>query len=115
MNEYTINAEGKRLGRIASEAAILLMGKNRTDFVRNKIPNVKVNIINSSKADVRSRKIDSKTYKSYSGYPGGLKIQSMKKVIIDKGFRETFRKAVHGMLPSNKLRPEMMKNLNVVE
>ena len=115
MNEYTIDAGGKRLGRIASEAAKLLMGKNRTDFVRNKIPNVKVNIINSSKADIRNKKIDSKTYKTYSGYPGGLKVQGMKKMILDKGYKETFRKAVHGMLPSNKLRPEMMKNLNISE
>ena len=113
--EYTIDAQNKKLGRVASEAATLLMGKNRADFARNVAPEVKVKIINVSKADILNRKLDSKTYKSYSGYPGGLKIQSMKKVIADKGFKETFRKAVMGMLPKNKLKAEMIKNLIITE
>lgn len=113
--EYEINAQGQKLGRVASQAASFLMGKNRADFVRNKIPAIKVKISNASKLDITKRKMGAKMYKSYSGYPGGLNEQTMKKVVGDKGFKEALRKAVHGMLPGNKLRPEMMKNLIISE
>ena len=113
--EYEIDAQSKKLGRVASEAAKLLMGKNRLGFVRNQIPSIKVKIVNASKADIRNKKKDEKVYKSYSGYPGGLKEIKMKKLLSDKGYKEAFRKAVHGMLPTNKLRPQMMKNLIVTE
>lgn len=109
--EYSIDASGMKLGRVASEAAKILMGKNTTEFVRNMIPLVKVNISNASKLSVTNRKIESKLYKNYSGYPGGLKETTMKKVIADKGMKETVRIAVKGMLPKNKLRDRMMKNL----
>ena len=109
--EHTIDAQGKRVGRIATQAAVLLMGKNRTDFVRNAIPTVKVKIINADKLEVTSKKMGQKAYKVYSGYPGGLKTPTMKKIVADKGMREVLRKAIHGMLPTNKLRTQMMKNL----
>jgi large subunit ribosomal protein L13 len=111
--EHTIDAQGKKLGRIASQAAALLMGKNRADFVRNAIPEVKVKVVNAGKLDVTNKKMEQKTYKAYSGYPGGLKVSGMKKVIADKGMREVLRKAIHGMLPTNKLRDRMMKNLDI--
>jgi large subunit ribosomal protein L13 len=111
--EHTINAEGKSLGRVASEVAVLLMGKNTTKFARNVAPDVKVTIINANKVDVSVKKMNSKIYKNYSGYPGGLKESTMKKVVGDKGFQEIFRKAVYGMLPINKLRPVMIKNLTI--
>ncbi len=113
--EYTIDAQNKKLGRVASEAAKILMGKNRADFVRNAIPDVKVKITNASKADILNKKLQEKTYKSYSGYPGGLKERKMKKTVDDKGYKEAFRKAVYGMLPTNKLRPKMIKNLIITE
>ena len=113
--EHTLDAKGKKLGRIASQAASFLMGKNTTSFVRNAVPKVKVKIINASKADIRNKKLDSKKYKQYSGYPGGLKITGMKKLTSDKGFRESFKIAVYGMLPKNKLRSEMIKNLIITE
>lgn len=109
--EYTIDAQGKKLGRVASQAASILIGKNRTDFARNIAPDVKVRIINCSKVDLLNKKIDSKIYKSYSGYPGGLKETNMKKIIHDKGMGEAFRTAVNGMLPKNKLRSIMINNL----
>ena len=85
---YTIDAQDKKLGRLATEAATILMGKNRTDFVRNAIPEVKLKIINAGKISVTNKKISNKNYKTYSGYPGGLKESSMKKVIADKGMKE---------------------------
>src|SRR3989344_1082070 len=108
---YTIDAQNGKLGRVASEVAVILMGKNRTDFARNTVPAVKVKIINAGKLSVTNKKMEDKIYKNYSGYPGGLKERSMKKVVADKGMKETLRIAVRGMLPKNKLRDRMMKNL----
>jgi large subunit ribosomal protein L13 len=109
--EYTIDAQGKKLGRIASEAATVLMGKNRADFVRNAIPDVKLKITNSSKISTTNKKMDQKVYKNYSGYPGGLRERTMKKVVEDSGMKEVLRIAIKGMLPKNRLRDRMMKNL----
>ena len=113
--EYEIDAQGKKLGRIASQAASLLMGKNRTDFVRNSFPNITVKVLNVGKLAITNKKMDQKIYKTYSGYPGGLKRQTMKKVSADKGLKEAFRIATKGMLPKNKLRDRMMKNLIITE
>jgi large subunit ribosomal protein L13 len=113
--EYTIDAQGKKLGRIASEAATILMGKNRVDFVRNAIPNIKLKITNSSKIETTNKKMEQKVYKNYSGYPGGLRERSMKKVVQDGGMKEALKIAIRGMLPKNRLRDRMMKNLIIVK
>jgi large subunit ribosomal protein L13 len=113
--KYTLDAENKSVGRIATQAAVFLMGKYRSDFAKNKIPNISVSITNASKAKIFGAKLLQKTYSRYSGYPGGLKQPTMKKVIEDKGYSEVFREAVSGMLPKNKLRAQMMKNLTVTE
>lgn len=113
--EHIIDAQNKKLGRIASQAASILMGKNRTDFVRNAIPVVKVKIVNVGKLAVTNKKMDNKIYKNYSGYPGGLRERTMKKVVIDKGMKEVLKIATKGMLPKNKLRDRMMKNLIIME
>ena len=110
---YIIDAQGKKLGRVASEAAKILMGKDRVDFVRNAIPDIKVKIENVDKLNLTNKKMDTKKYVSYSGYPGGLKIRSMRKVVADKGLKEAMRIAVKGMLPKNKLRDKMMINLTI--
>ena len=113
--EHVIDAQNKKLGRLASEAASILMGKNRADFVRNAIPDVKVKILNAGKISVTNKKMDAKVYKNYSGYPGGLKERTMKKVASDKGMKEVLRIAIKGMLPKNKLRDRMMQNLTIIE
>ena len=113
--EYVLDAQNKKLGRIASQAAAILMGKNRTDYVRNAIPAVRVKIVNAGKLSMTNKKMEEKVYKNYSGYPGGLKERTMKKVVADKGMKEALRIAVKGMLPTNRLRPLMMKNLIITE
>lgn len=113
--KYEIDATAKKLGRIASEAASILMGKNRTDFARNITPDVEVVISNTSKLSTTNKKMENKIYKNYSGYPGGLKETTMKKVVADKGMKEALRIAIKGMLPKNKLRDRMMKNLTITE
>jgi large subunit ribosomal protein L13 len=113
--EHTIDAKGKKLGRIASEVAVILMGKDSVDFVKNVVADVKVKVINSSKIEMGGNKMEEVRYKSYSGYPGGLKIKSAADIIKKKGYSELVRIAVKGMLPNNKLRPVMLKNLEVTE
>ena len=113
--EYTIDATDKSLGRIATQAAVFLMGKDTTAFRRNAAPSVKVTVENASKAKISSKKMKEKTYQRYSGYPGGRKVINMEKVIEKKGYEEIFRKAVYGMLPANRLRKIMMKNLIIIE
>ncbi len=113
--EHTIDAQNKKLGRVASMAAVLLMGKNKTDFARNVLPSTKVQILNAGKISVTNKKIEEKIYKTYSGYPGGLKERTMKHVVQTKGMKESLRVAIKGMLPKNKLRDRMMKNLIITE
>jgi len=112
---YTVDAKGRKIGRVAGEVAALLMGKNTTNFVRNSIPDVKVTLVNASGADITEKKKDEKTYARYSGFPGGQTIESMGRVAEKKGYSEVFRKAIKGMLPKNKLQTPMMKNLTVTE
>jgi len=113
MNKHIIDAKGKVPGRVATEVAVFLMGKNRTDFARNRIPNVEVEVISSSQMLLSAKKLREKMYSSHSGFPGNLKRRSQDYVIRTKGHQEILRRAVYGMLPKNKLRALMMKNLKI--
>lgn len=113
--KYTIDAENKKIGRVATEAAVYLMGKNNPDFKRNVVPQVTVEIKNGSKVSLDDKKLTQKTYSRYSGYPGGLKQPTQKQVLDKKGVGELFKEAVWGMLPKNKLRSKMILNLIVTE
>ncbi len=112
---HTIDATNKSLGRVASEAATYLMGKHSPQFVRNKVLDTQVTIINASKAKIDAKKLETKEYETYSGYPGGLKLRTMDNVVSKKGYSEVFKIAVYGMLPNNRLRAIMMKNLTITE
>jgi large subunit ribosomal protein L13 len=111
--KHTIDATDKAPGRIATEVAVLLMGKNRTDFAKNRIPDVEVLVTDASKMRLDPKKLKDKTYSHHSGYPGGLKTHSMEHVVEKKGAKEVLRRAVSGMLPKNKLRAQMMKRLTI--
>ncbi|MFZ2523409.1 MAG: 50S ribosomal protein L13 [Minisyncoccia bacterium] len=115
MKKYTLDAENKKIGRLASEAAVYLMGKNLVDFKRNSNPDVTVEVKNASKVSVNQTKFETKKYSRYSGYPGGLRQPTMEQVVAKKGFREIIKEAVSGMLPKNKLRTRMLKNLIITE
>ena len=112
---YTIDATDKKLGRVSSEAALMLMGKKIPGFAQNTVANVKVKIVNASKADFNLEKLARDTFKSYSHFPGGYKEVTMERMAEKKGYRELFRKAIYGMLPNNKLRAKVIKNLTVTE
>lgn len=115
MRKYTIDAKGKKLGRIATEAAYKLMGKDSPDYEPQKLSMVDVEVLNASKLDIGDYLKEKKRYASYSGYPGGLSFRTGGDIIKKHGFSELVRKAVYGMLPGNKLRASRMKQLHVSE
>ncbi len=112
---YTIDATGKSLGRLASEVAAVLNAKNSVHFVKNRVADVKVLVTNASKVKVTGSKMKESLHKSYSGFPGGLKEMPLSYVVEKKGFGEIIRHAVKGMLPKNKLQDIRLKNLEVTE
>ena len=113
MTEYTIDAAGKTLGRVASEAAKALMGKTSPQYTPNKRSDVRVSITNASKLYIRERKRLQKTYTTYSGYPGGLRKERYEELASRKGPEEPLRLAVLRMLPRNTFRTARMKNLKI--
>lgn len=110
---YKIDASGKVFGRIASEAAKNLMGKNLPDYVANKVADVNVIIINASLTKMSERRMNETLHERYSGQPGGFKTETNAKIIEKKGWKGLYELAVYGMLPANKLRPLMMKRLTI--
>lgn len=113
-NEYVIDATGKRLGRVATEAASVLLGKNSPNFSKNEIANVTVTIENASKMDIPESK-EKNAYQSYSGYPGGLRSETLAHLGKRLGFREVLKRTISGMLPKNKLRKPTLHNLKISE
>ncbi|MBI4120661.1 MAG: 50S ribosomal protein L13 [Parcubacteria group bacterium] len=113
--KYTIDAKGKKIGRVASAAAALLMGKARSDFTKNRILDLEVEIVNAGALFISLAKQKKKLYKHYTGYHGGLKQESFEKVVLRHGIAEPLKHAVYGMLPANRLRKERMKRLKITE
>lgn len=109
---YKIDASGEILGRLASEVAILLRGKNQPDFLPYKLSNNKVIVFNTSKIRVSGKKYKDKEYIRHSGYLGGIKFIRFKD-LFEKKPNEVFKRAVYRMLPKNKLRDKMIKNLKL--
>lgn len=112
MSEHTIDAKNQSIGRVATQVAVILRGKNSPDFQPNITPKVKVKVVNISKVKLTGNKMKEKVYKTYSGYPGGQKTIPFEKIFA-RDPEKTFKKVVRGMLPANKLRKEMLKNLTV--
>jgi large subunit ribosomal protein L13 len=112
---HTIDATDRALGRVATEVAALLNAKDSIHFVKNRVAEVSVKVINASKMKVTGNKMKESVHKSYSGYPGGLKEMPLQYVVEKKGFSELLSHAVRGMLPKNKLQDLRMKNLTIEE
>lgn len=111
---YTIDATGKRLGIVATEAATVLMGKNSPDFARHTIADVKVVIENASKLDIPEKR-GSDIYQSYSGFPGGRKTETLTHLAKRRGFNEVLRRTIGGMLPNNKHKKPLLLKLTITE
>ncbi len=109
--EYTLDATGKKLGRFATEIAVLLLDKANPNRQANQVADMVVKIENADKLDIPAKKLKEKVYLRYSGYPGGQKSETLEELIEKKGHGEVIKRAVWGMLPINKLRSRRMKNI----
>jgi large subunit ribosomal protein L13 len=111
--EYTIDASGRTLGRVASDAAQALLGKKSAQYVKNFVLPVTVTIVNANKIVITEKREATTTYIRYTGYPGGLRSATMTELKSKKGLEEVIRKTVDGMIPRNKLRKDRMKRLSI--
>ncbi len=111
---YIIDASKGSLGRIATKVSFLLLGKNSTDFVYNQVPRTKVIVVNAKKVRLTGNKLQSKKYYRHSGYAGGLKERTVS-YYLNKSPKFIIETAVKGMLPKNKLRDKILKNLYIYE
>jgi len=112
---YIIDAKNKSIGRVASEAAAILLGKKTPDIKKNAVSDASVTIKNASQARIFAKKRVAKTKTHFTGFSGGLRHQSPEQIIQKKGYAGLFSRAVRGMLPSNKLRAPRMKKLTIEE
>lgn len=88
-----------------------MRGKNSPDFAPNIAPDIKLTITNSEKFKVTGKKMKQKKYMRHSTYPGNLKSLKMEELADKKGMPYLLKKAIDGMLPKNKLKKQMIKNL----
>jgi len=110
--EYIIDAKNKILGRLAVEVAVLLRGKNTANFLPRLTPENIVKVFNIDLMKFTGKKLKQKTYRHHTNYPGGLKEISLEKLFA-KDSREVLKKAVYGMLPKNRTRDKVIKNLKL--
>ncbi len=112
--EYIIDATNKRLGRVATEAASVLLGKNTTHFAKNVVEPVTVKITNASALNISEKRAEEE-FQSYSGYPGGRRVETLGHLSKRRGYGEVVKRVVAGMIPKNKLHTPRMHNLEVTE
>lgn len=109
---YLVDAEGKTLGRLASQVAAVLRGKHKPTFTPHMDMGDNIIIVNAEKIQVTGRKFDQKIYYRHSGYPGGITATNYSDMIRTKPAR-LVTLAVKGMLPHNRLGRVMLKHLKV--
>ncbi len=109
---YIVNADGKPLGRIASEIAKILRGKNKPRFTPHVDTGDHVIVVNAEKVILTGKKLDNKYYRRHSGYPGGMKEMKYRE-LMDKKPEKAVELAVKGMLPKNSLGRAMAKKLKI--
>jgi large subunit ribosomal protein L13 len=109
---YVVDAEGKNLGRLSSEIASILRGKNKPTFTPHVDCGDNVIVVNAEKVAVTGKKLKDKVYVTYSGFPGGKKEITLAEMLAKKP-EEVVKHAVKGMLPKGKLGRQMFKKLHV--
>jgi large subunit ribosomal protein L13 len=109
---WLIDAEGRVLGRLATEVADLIRGKKKPQFTSHLDTGDFVVVVNAEKVKVTGRKLEQKKYYSHSLYPGGIKEESLKDLLARKP-EEVIKKAVWGMVPKGKLGRALYKKLKV--
>lgn len=109
---WLVDAKGQVLGRLASRIARLLMGKHKPTYTPHVDGGDGVVVINASLVKLTGRKTEQKTYKFFSGYPGGLKESSFEKIHQDRP-NYILRHAVKGMIPKNRLGRNIFTKLKI--
>ena len=109
---YVVDAEGKTLGRLASEIAKVLRGKNKPIFTPHMDCGDNVIVINAEKIAVTGKKLDQKVYYHHSGWVGGMKTATLKEKLAKKP-EDVMYLAVKGMLPKGPLGRSMIKKLHI--
>ena len=107
-----VDAENKILGRLSSKIALILRGKHKPSFTPHADCGDNVIVINAEKVRLTGKKMEDKVYVSYTGYPGGQRFTTPKKV-LEKKPEFLIERAVRKMLPTNKLRNQQVRNLFV--
>ena len=109
---YLVNAEGKVLGRLATELVKILKGKNKPTYTPHLDTGDFVIVVNAGKVTLTGKKMKDKIYYHHTGYPGGIKEMNAEKLLAKKP-TEMIRIAVKGMLPKNSLGRQMLRKLKV--
>ena len=109
---YLVDAEGKTLGRLATQIADLLRGKGKAQYTPHVDTGDFVIVVNAEKIAVTGKKLDEKLYYRHSGYPGGLRSRSLREQ-LERRPTEVLRKAVKGMLPKNRLARQQINKLKI--
>src|SRR6185369_7321546 len=109
---YLVDAEGKTLGRLATQIADTLRGKGKPEYTPHVDSGDFVVVVNAEKIHVTGNKLDQKMYHRHSGYPGGLRSRTLRQQ-LERRPTEVIRKAVKGMLPKNKLASAQIGKLKI--
>ena len=109
---YLVDAEGKTLGRLATQIADTLRGKRKPQFTPHVDTGDFVIVVNAEKIQVTGNKLDQKRYYRHSGYPGGLRSRTLREQ-LDRRPTEVLRVAVKGMLPKNRLARQQITKLKI--
>jgi large subunit ribosomal protein L13 len=109
---YVVDAEGKTLGRLATQIADQLRGKTKPQYTPHVDTGDFVVVVNAEKIAVTGKKMDEKIYYRHSGYPGGIKQRTLREQ-LDRRPTEVIREAVRGMLPKNRLAARQLTKLKV--
>ena len=111
-NWYLLDADNQVLGRLASRAAVVLMGKHKPDYTPFLKTGDHVIVVNAKKVRLTGKKEDQKVYRRHSGYPGGLR-EINARHLRAKFPERLIQQAIHGMLPKNKLGKHLARRLRV--
>jgi large subunit ribosomal protein L13 len=109
---YVVDAEGKHLGRLATEIVRVLRGKNKPQYTPHVDVGDFVVVVNADRVAVTGRKAEQRVYRRHSGYPGGMKETSYEQMLARKP-TEILRKAVYGMMPKSRLARKQFKKLKI--
>src|SRR2546423_370144 len=109
---YIVDAEGQTLGRLATQIADTLRGKNKPQYTPHVDTGDFVIVVNAEKIAVTGKKLDEKIYYRHSGYPGGLRSRTLREQ-LQRRPTEVIRKAVKGMLPKNRLARKQINKLKI--